>query len=84
MATRLPRWITSKERRMTAEPSYETAFQALQEVIEKLETSELPLEEALSLYEKGKMLSAQCLAILEKAQLRVSQLNPAAPAEDED
>jgi exodeoxyribonuclease VII small subunit len=72
---------------MTTETNFEAAFQALQEVIEKLENSELPLQDALALYERGKALSSQCAAILEKAQLRVSQLGEetAAPfAEDQD
>ncbi len=54
--------------------NYETAFAALQEVITKLENSELPLEEALKLYEKGKKLSEQCAKLLENAQLRVNTL----------
>jgi len=57
--------------------NYEAAFAALQEVITKLENSELPLEEALKLYEKGKKLSDQCAKLLENAQLRVSTLGQA-------
>ena len=53
---------------------YETAFRALQEIIEKLEDGELPLEEALDLYEKGKKLADQCAKLLEEAQLRVNTI----------
>lgn len=53
---------------------FETAFDALQQIIAKLESAELPLEEALRLYEEGKRLSALCASILENAQLRVSTL----------
>ncbi len=53
---------------------YETAFRALQEIIEKLEDGELPLEEALNLYEKGKKLADQCAKLLEEAQLRVNTI----------
>ena len=53
---------------------YETAFRALQEIIEKLEDGELPLEEALNLYEKGKKLADQCAKLLEEAQLRVTTI----------
>jgi exodeoxyribonuclease VII small subunit len=53
---------------------YETAFRALQEIIEKLEDGELPLEEALDLYEKGKELADQCAKLLEEAQLRVNTI----------
>lgn len=73
---------------MSTETNFETAFQALQEVIEKLENSELPLQDALALYERGKALSAQCAAILEKAQLRVEQVSegllPAADCAEEE
>lgn len=58
----------------TTPTNYEAAFTALQEIITKLENSELPLEEALKLYEKGKILSDQCARLLENAQLRVNTL----------
>ena len=58
----------------TQATSYEVSFVALQEIIEKLEDGELPLEEALSLYEKGKKLADQCAKLLEEAQLRVNTL----------
>lgn len=67
------------------QPSFETAFAQLQNIISQLEDTELPLEEALRLYEEGKRLSALCAAILESAQLRVSALNEAAqPNEEKD
>ena len=61
--------------------SYEAAFAALQEIITKLENSELSLEESLKLYEEGKRLSDICSQLLETAQLRVETLsaNPATP-----
>lgn len=55
--------------------SFEAAFRALQEVIERLEESELPLEEAVKLYEEGVRLSKSCQQLLDRAQLRVTQLN---------
>lgn len=59
--------------------NFEAAFAALQEIITKLESSDLPLEEALRLYEEGKKLSDQCAKLLENAQLRVSTLGKAEP-----
>lgn len=59
--------------------NFEAAFAALQEIITKLESSDLPLEEALRLYEEGKKLSDQCAKLLENAQLRVSTLSKAEP-----
>lgn len=58
----------------TKPTNYEAAFAALQEIITRLENSELPLEEAIKLYEEGKKLSDQCAQLLEKAQLHVNML----------
>ncbi|HNX46307.1 MAG: exodeoxyribonuclease VII small subunit [Anaerolineaceae bacterium] len=53
---------------------FESAFRSLQEIIARLENSELPLEEAIKLYEEGKRLSEVCANILAAAELRVSTL----------
>ena len=58
-------------------PNFEIAFIQLQQVIEKLESSELSLDEALRLYEEGKRLSVVCAGLLENAQLRLTQLSEA-------
>jgi len=68
-------------------PNFETAFSQLQQVIEKLENSELPLGEALKLYEEGKYLASICASILENAQLRLTELSETsinAPEESDD
>lgn len=64
--------------------NFEKTFQELQNIITRLESSDLPLEEALKFYEKGQKLADQCAQILEKAQLRVEMLNPSKPSVDED
>jgi len=56
-------------------PSFESAFASLQQIISRLENTELPLEEALKLYEEGKRLSELCSHLLETAQLRVETLS---------
>ncbi len=68
----------------TQPANYEAAFAALQEIITKLENSELSLEESLSLYEEGKKLSDQCAKLLEKAQLRVTTLGEGSQVISED
>ena len=69
-------------------PNFEIAFIQLQQVIDKLESSELPLDEALRLYEEGKRLSVLCANILESAQLKLTQLSEsgfdAEPTDDDD
>ena len=64
--------------------NFEKTFQELQNIITRLESSDLPLEEALKFYEKGQKLADQCAQILEKAQLRVEMLNPSKPSVDKD
>lgn len=64
--------------------NFEKTFQELQNIITRLESSDLPLEEALKFYEKGQKLADQCTQILEKAQLRVEMLNPSKLSVDED
>jgi exodeoxyribonuclease VII small subunit len=46
----------------------------LRQVVERLETGELPLAEALALYEEGVQLGVQCQRLLDAADLRVQQL----------
>ncbi len=55
------------------ELDYEAAFAQLEEVLERLERDDLPLEESLILYEQGVTLSAHCSALLDSAELRVQQ-----------
>ena len=64
--------------------NFEKSFQELQNIINRLEASDLPLEEALKLYEQGQKLADQCAKILEEAQLRVEMLNPAKVLPEED
>jgi len=64
--------------------NFEKTFQELQNIITKLESSDLPLEEALKFYEKGQKLADQCAKILEEAQLRVEMLNHAKFSANED
>lgn len=56
--------------------SYEDAFAQLEEILERMETGELPLEETLSLYERGSALAGLCSRILDEAELRVRQWQP--------
>jgi exodeoxyribonuclease VII small subunit len=57
--------------------NFEQAFQRLDEIVQRLEQGDLPLEESLALYEEGMTLAAQCNDWLDQAELRVRQLVPA-------
>ena len=53
---------------------FEDARGRLQELVERLEGGEAPLEEAMALFEEGAKLSALCYNTLDRAQLKVTEL----------
>jgi len=55
-------------------PSFETALKQLEELVQRLEKGELPLEESLKLYEDGIRLSRFCHAKLEEAEGKIELL----------
>jgi exodeoxyribonuclease VII small subunit len=55
-------------------PSFEAAMARLDEILQRLERGELPLEESLTLYEEGIRLSRLCHAKLEEAEGRIELL----------
>jgi exodeoxyribonuclease VII small subunit len=59
----------------TNELSFEQAYEALQQIIQKLESGELSLDESVNLYERGRILSMRCQTLLDNAELRIKQLN---------
>ncbi len=58
----------------TDEPTFELALQQLEQIVQKLEKGELPLEESLKLYEDGIRLSRLCHGKLEEAEGRIEML----------
>jgi exodeoxyribonuclease VII small subunit len=54
--------------------SYETNFQHLQQVVEKLEKDGLGLEESLALFEQGMLLASRCDHQLHLVEERVRVL----------
>ena len=63
----------ARERPRTT-PTFEAALQQLEEIVQRLEKGELPLEESLSLYEEGIRLSRLCHAKLEEAEGKIELL----------
>lgn len=55
-------------------PKFEAALQRLEQIVQRLEKGELPLEESLVLYEEGISLSRLCHAKLEEAEGRIEML----------
>jgi exodeoxyribonuclease VII small subunit len=58
----------------TDEPTFEQALQQLEQIVQKLEKGELPLEESLALYEDGIRLSRLCHGKLEEAEGKIALL----------
>jgi exodeoxyribonuclease VII small subunit len=56
------------------EKAFEEALQELEEIVNRLEQGDLPLEEALQFFEKGVKLSRYCHTKLDEAQKRVEIL----------
>ena len=57
--------------------SYEAAFQELEALVARMESSDLPLEESVKLYERGQQLAAHCQALLEDAELKIKLVDDA-------
>ncbi len=56
------------------EPSFEQALERLEQIVDRLEAGELPLEGALAAFEEGVSLSRRCAAELEAAERRIETL----------
>ena len=56
--------------------SFEEGMQELDALVEKLSSSELPLQEAIALYEQGTALHAQLEALLAQQKKRIEMIDP--------
>lgn len=50
------------------EKTFEESLNALEEIVQRLERGDVPLEEALVAFQEGMALSKQCQDTLEKAE----------------
>jgi exodeoxyribonuclease VII small subunit len=57
-----------------AEMSFEEAMAALEQVVSKLESSQVALDESIALYERGAALKEHCDAKLKAAEEKVAQI----------
>lgn len=55
--------------------NYEKSVARLEEITDKLENGNLPLEEMMKLYEEGIALAAKCAKVLDTAQLKITELS---------
>jgi exodeoxyribonuclease VII small subunit len=56
------------------EPTFEQAQAELEQIVQRLEQGQAPLDEALALWERGEQLYALCRAKLDAAQGKVEAL----------
>jgi exodeoxyribonuclease VII small subunit len=54
--------------------SFEDALRALEDVVRRLESGDVPLDESISLYERGEALRAHCQGRLDAAQARIEKI----------
>jgi len=54
--------------------TFETSLQALEEIVNKLEHGDLPLEDSLGLFEQGIRLARECQERLSQAERRIEVL----------
>lgn len=77
--------MTAVEHQNTVgELSFEAAYERLESVLSRLQMGNLSLDDSLAAFEEGMALAAHCQALLDAAELRVEQLQRAAPADDAD
>jgi exodeoxyribonuclease VII small subunit len=60
--------------RKTRQPDFEKSLQELEQLVERLEVGDLPLEESLRTFERGVALTRECQLALQSAQARVEIL----------
>jgi exodeoxyribonuclease VII small subunit len=56
------------------ERKFEQAMKRLEEIVQSLESAELPLEDSLSIFEEGMKLARFCSKKLEEAEQKVTLL----------
>lgn len=54
--------------------SFEDALRALESIVRRLESGDVPLDESISLYAQGEELRKRCLERLQAAEARIAQL----------
>jgi exodeoxyribonuclease VII small subunit len=64
--------------------SFEEALGKLEAIVQKLESSSLPLEESVAQFEQGLKLSKHCSKVLEEAELRVKKVQEKEMSADSD
>jgi exodeoxyribonuclease VII small subunit len=54
--------------------SFEKALAELEQIVQKLERGDVPLEESVAIYERGEALKKRCEELLRQAEARVEKI----------
>lgn len=55
--------------------TFEQSLRRLEEIVEKLEQGDVPLEDSIKMYEEGLALSKECVEKLTQAELKLKRLS---------
>lgn len=72
---------TQKNTGQAKTPTFEEALKRLEQLVESMESDELPLETLIARYEEGMKLVRLCQAKLAEAELKIQQLEKNASGE---
>lgn len=64
--------------------SYEAALDELEQIVQKMESGEMPLDQTLACFERGEQLAQHCARMLDQAELKIHQLSGEGEMEPED
>ena len=56
------------------EMNFETALKQLEEIVDKLERGDVPLDESIAIYERGEALRNRCDALLKTAEAKIEKI----------
>ena len=54
--------------------TFEDALRALEDIVRRLESGDVPLDQSITLYERGEALRRHCQARLDAAQARIEKI----------
>ncbi|HKS61130.1 MAG TPA: exodeoxyribonuclease VII small subunit [Xanthobacteraceae bacterium] len=57
-----------------AKLTFEKALAELEQIVQKLERGDVPLEESVTIYERGEALKRRCEELLRQAEARVEKI----------
>jgi exodeoxyribonuclease VII small subunit len=66
--------MSTRRAEKETKPDFETAMRDLEELVDRLEQGDLPLEESIAAFERGVMLTRSCQTALKEAEQKVEIL----------